>query len=138
MRGGCGVGCAVGLSASDSPVVPWAFLLSVPIRSPTSLLTSGLRLLRRLFRRLNIPPHIPCPLPFGALRSDLRLSCIGWWMALAAAWSTRGQRNPRNAEQTPLGAEKRATSYSSVSAWCGVAGDGGRVGGEFLGSVRGL
>jgi hypothetical protein len=27
---------------------------------------------------------------------------------------------------------------SSVSAWCGVAGDGGRVGGEFLESVRGL
>ena len=27
---------------------------------------------------------------------------------------------------------------SSVSAWCGVAGDGGRVGGEFLGSARGL
>ena len=26
----------------------------------------------------------------------------------------------------------------SVSAWCGVAGDRGRVGGEFLGSARGL
>jgi hypothetical protein len=31
------------------------------------------------------------------------------------------------------------TAASSVSAWCGgVAGGGGRVGGEFLGSVRGL
>jgi hypothetical protein len=42
---------------------------------------------------------------------------------------TKEKRNLRNTERTPVGATNRASSRlvaSSVSAWRGVAGDGGR------------
>jgi hypothetical protein len=52
----------------------------------------------------------------------------------------RGQRNPRNICRAdgPHWELQNGLLASSVSAWCGVAGDGARVGGEFLGSACGL